>query len=329
MGNFFSDIGKKVGGFVANPIAGSFGLLGDVFGTGSNSSDASNALNTGQNQAVGTMTKNYNTAQQQLQQGMTNAQNAATSGFQKARGDVTNLTGQAQNQLSSGMGQAIDTAKGGYNQAQGYYDTQPMVASRQELYNRVLGQGGMSPETLEQQKAKAREEYGTGMLGAQQALSAFQGESSAPGLAAENMARAAANLGAQRANTIRDIGLANEQLKRQEQTGAISSLESEAGQRANLAAQGANAVSDLQTKLASGSANLTSDEMKALAGLAQQEGTTTADLYTKLASGQVQLTTEEAKALAELFSSNAASQASIEANKPHGLLGGALDFLGL
>lgn len=328
-GDFWSSTAKAITGgdagkFLASPMLSSVKTGVNLLGLGGNQGrNASDALGAGATGAIDQITSNYPVAQKTLTEGYGGAETAAKSGFQKARSDQASGTAQAKSELSSGMGKAIDTAKSGYEKAQGYYDTPEMVSTRNELYSRILGQGGMNEATLENERAKAREEYGTGLRGASDALSAFQGESSAPGLAGENLARAAAQLGTNRANAIRDINIANEQLKRQEQTGAMGMMEQEAGARAGLSAQEADAVSGLQEKLATGIAGLTTGETAALSQLAAQEGTTVADLKAKLASGQAVLTTEEAKALAEIITAESQGQASIAANEP-GVLGSIL-----
>ena len=141
------------------------------------------------------------------------------------------------------------------------------------------------------------------------------GDSSAEGMAGENLARAAASLGAERANTVRDIDIGNEQLKRQEMTGAMGSLQQEAGARAQLSAEEAQYVSGLEARFAEGSSSLTAQETNALAQLAAAEGTTLADLQARLATGEASLTTEEAKALAEIMTAQATGAATISQGK--------------
>lgn len=262
----------------------------------------------------------YKTAADQLRIGTDTATGTAKSGFQKARADTSAGYGAAGQQLRTGGQQAIDTAKSGYASAQKRFDSPEMVASRSEIYNRILGKGGLSPEIVNQQAAAAREEYGAGLRGATEAANAFQGEAAAPGLAQENIARAATTLGTNRANAVRDINMRNAELARQEQTGAMASAQSEALQRAGLDAQEAQVVSGLQEKLAEGGANLTAQETNALAQLAAQEGITVADLQQKLAAGTANLTAEEAKALAEMTTAGATAGLQIGSQK--GMLGG-------
>ena len=257
----------------------------------------------------------YEEGRKQLRTGFTQAQGTAKRGFDTARGTTATGYGKAREELSSGYGKATNTAREGYKEAKGYYETPEMVTTRQELFNRVLGKGGMSDETLEMQKAKAREEYGTGLRSVQDSLNSMYGDSSAEGMSGENLARAAASLGAERANTVRDIDIGNEQLKRQEMTGAMGSLQQEAGARAQLSAEEAQYVSGLEARFAEGSSSLTAQETNALAQLAAAEGTTLADLQARLATGEASLTTEEAKALAEIMTAQATGAATISQGK--------------
>ena len=254
----------------------------------------------------------YAEGRNQLRAGFNKAQGTARQGFQTARSDSAKGYGRARGELSSGYDKATSTAREGYKEAKGYYDTPEMVTTRQELFNRVLGKGGMSDETLEMQKGRAREEYGTGLRSVQDSLNSMYGDSSAEGLTGENLARAAASLGAERANTVRDIDIGNEQLKRDEMTGAMGSLQQEAGARAGLAADEAQYISGLEARFAEGSANLTKEETNALAQLAAAEGTSLADLQARLATGEAALTTEEAKALAEIMAAQATGKYTVE-----------------
>jgi hypothetical protein len=302
IGNAFKSLGSATG-------------LGSLFGQQSSADKAVNTYNDKMEAGKATLDPAFKQAGTQLQGGFDKAAGTAKEGFQKAANATTEGYGDAKNQLSSGMGDAINTAKNGFKDAQDRYDTKEMVASRGELYNRVLGNGGLSKDVMANKEAGVREEYGTGMRGAEQSLSQMYGDSTAQGLAGENMARAAADLGGKRANSIRDMEVGNAQLARTEQGNAINTLEGEAGARAGLSAQEAQAVSGLQEKLASGGANLTAQETTALSQIAAQQGTTVAELQEKLATGQASLTTEEAKALVEMTSAQATGGLTVGSQK--------------
>jgi hypothetical protein len=302
IGNAFGTLGSSTG-------------LGSLFGQKSTTGKALDTYNNKMDEAKTTLDPAFKQAGTQLQGGFDNAANTAKEGFQKASDVTTSGYNTANQQLKSGMGDAINTAKSGFKEAQGRYDTPEMVASRGELYNRVLGNGGLSKDVMANKEAGTREEYGTGMRGAEQSLSQMYGDSSASGLAGENMARAAADLGGKRANSIRDMEVGNAQLARTEQGNAITTLEGEAGARAGLSAQEAQTVSGLQEKLASGGANLTAQETGALSSLAAQKGITVAELQEKLATGQASLTTDEAKALVEMTSAQATGGLTVGSQK--------------
>jgi hypothetical protein len=301
-GNIFKTIGQATG-------------IGTLFGGQTQGDKALDSYKQSIEGAKAQLDPMYQKAKSELATGTQGAINTAKGGFQTARAGTTAGYGKAGQQLQTGGQEAIDTTRSGYSEAKGRYDAPEMVASRAELYNRILGKGGLSPEIEEQQKAKAREEYGTGMRGAMQGISQFQGDSAARGLAGENMARAATELGTNRANAVRDIGMRNAELARTEQTGAMEAMSRETLQRAGLDEREAAAVSDLQMKLAAGGADLTAQETNALANLASQEGITVADLQAKLAAGTANLTSEEAKALAEMTSGAATAGLQVGAQK--------------
>ena len=243
----------------------------------------------------------YSTAKDELTTGEKTAEDTAKSGFQTAKDTTEAGYDKASADYAAGGSAAVDTAKSGYDAAKAEYQDPNVVATNTELYSRILGQGGYSADQLAGMEAKTREEYGTGLKGAEQALSSYYGDSEARGMAGENLARSAADLGATRANSIRDIEVGNAQLAEQQQTDAMTASLNEAYQKAGLDADEAKTVSSLQEKIASGSAALTTAETNALASLAAQEGTTVAELQSKLSENQATLTTEEAKALAELL----------------------------
>jgi hypothetical protein len=303
MGNFFSNLSPGKDMEMLDPI--------DLFGQ--KKKGAQNAYNEQWDDVTKGIDPAYKKAGEQLTTGYNTAMDTARGGFNKARADTTSGYDTASGQLSSGMGTAIDTAKKGYDTAQGRYETTPMVASRQELYQRVLGNGGYDSGTLNSMKSGAREEYGTNARDLGNSLKTYYGDSSASGLAGENLAKGMTQLGEKRASAVRDIDVINAQLKEQQQTDAITSLNTEAYQRAGLDAREADMVSGLQRDLATGQAQLTAQETNMLAGLASQEGMTLADLQAKLASGQASLTTDEAKILAELAAAHATGNLTINA----------------
>lgn len=194
-------------------------------------------------------------------------------GYGEARRRIRETYPEAREKFRSEMERTRGEARKGFQKAQSYYETPGMVASREELFSRVLGKGGYSPETLEQMKASAREEAGTALRGAQGALQSYYGDAAAPGLAGENLARAAADIGETRARAIRDIDVGQAMLQEEQQTGAIRSLAEEAGARAGLTAQETEVLASLSEKLAAGEAQLTTDEAALLAQLDAAEGT--------------------------------------------------------
>ncbi len=305
-------------GFFSSLARGVGGLLG--IGPSNPQAAAGGTVSAGGNAAGGAIRAGTAEAQRRLQAGQTEATAAANTGFQKALDTTTAGYGTAGQQLATGGAEAVDTAKTGFNAAQGELQSPNMVQSRQDLYQRLLGKGGLSPDVMNQLEAKTREEYGTGVRGVEQATGQFLGDSEARGLAGEEVARGTAQLGAERANAVRDIETQNAQLARQEQTGAITTAMSDAYQAAGLDAQSAEYVSGLQEKLAEGGANLTAQETQALGTFAAQQGITVADLITRFSTAGASLSAEEAQALANISLGTATNIAQIQ-QQPHGLLG--------
>ena len=310
MGNFFSTSGFNRNN---NPGRDSVNQLDILDLMGGGRAKAVDEYEKSWGDTVAGIAPAYKKATEQLTSGYENAQNTAKGGFNQARQGTQAGYAKAGDQLTSGMGTAINTAKEGYAKAQGYYDTEPMVTSRQELQRRVLGQGGYNQGTINAMKAGAQEQYGVQARDLQRSLNSMAGDSQAGGMAGENLARGMNTLGQNKANALRAVDISNAQLQEQQQTDAITALNQEAYQRAGLSAQEANAVSGLQKDLATGQAGLTAQETNLLASLAAQEGTTLADLQAKLASGQASLTTDEAKILAEMAANHANALLTINA----------------
>jgi len=308
MGNFWSDFGTNLG---------------------MDSGHAQNRRNAEYRQqleqARSDISSGYDTAGEQLTTGMNTAMDTARSGFNQARQDTSTGYGTAQNQLTTGMNTAVDTAREGYKTAQGRYETEPMVTSRAELTQRALGKGGYDEGTLNAMKAGTREEYGTSARDLEKSLKTYYGDSSAQGLAGENLARGMTTLGEKRAGDVRDIDISNAQLIEQQQTDAITALNTEAYQRAGLDADEAQLVSGLQRDLATGTAQLTAQQTNMLADLAAREGTTLAELQGRLATGQAALTSEEAQALAEIEAAGATGTYTVgsQRNLLQGIWGGS------
>ena len=308
MGNIFGDAWDNVGAPLAD--AATLGLTG--FQKKKTGKDYQNAMD----EAMAGIHPAYEKAGTQLQTGYDTATGTAKTGFQNAINQEQTGYNAAHNELTSGTNTAIGTAKGGFEEANKAYNENPaMVSSRAEIYNRILGKGGMNDQTLNAQAGKVREEYGTGLRGAADTLKTQFGDAGGKGIAAENLARAASSLGGQRANAIRDINVQNEYLKRQEMTDAMKYAQADAFTQAGLKKDEAVYISGMEQKLAEGGASLTSQEAGALSQLAAQEGTTLAGLQERLKTGQANLTTEEAKAIVEIMTAKATGQANISQSK--------------
>lgn len=296
---------------VANVATG--GLSGYLFDR--KGENASGAYGEQMAQARGDIQKGYAAARPELAKGMRAASGEAQKGYNEAAETARTGFARAGEQLQQGGQEAIGTAKSGMAAAQGQFETAPMVQTRQELVQRLLGQGGIDPNAIAAMKAQETEQAGQTMKTAQRSISRQAGDATAGGLAAENAARAAAMVGGQKASALRGIDIEQAKLAEEQQTGAIGALSQEAQTRAGLSSQEAQLVSGLQQQLATGTANLTNDQTKALADIAAQRGESLAKLQSDLAAGTAQLTVEEAKAIAELQSAQAGAQFAQQSQK--------------
>jgi hypothetical protein len=299
---FLGSVGKVLSG------------VGQMFGIGTQR-QATNAYGGQMEQAKNEIQKGYASARPELKAGMEDATKTAKQGYDTSYDIAKTGFANAANQLQQGGQEAIGTAKSGMQAAQGQFETAPMVQTRGELVQRLLGQGGYQPGTLAMMKAQEAEQAGQTMKNVQRSVSKQAGDATAGGLAAENVARGAAQVGADKAAALRNIDIENAKLAEEQQTGAIGALEQEATTRAGLSADEAKLVSDLQEQLATGTANLTNDQTKAMADMAAKRGESLAQLQKDLASGQAQLTVEEAKALAELQAGQGANQLAVQGQK--------------
>lgn len=166
----------------------------------------------------------------------------------------------------------------GYAQARQKYQTPEMVATRGELYNRVMGKGGYSPEAVNTMKGNTIEQGGVQMRNVQNALSDRFGDSSGGGMTGENLSRALTTIGGTQAAGLRDIDVQNAKLAEEQQTGAIPMMTSdaatqagfdtgEAGALAGLTTEQAKALAEMLSSKATGQLSAPSNQRGLLAGL--------------------------------------------------------------
>jgi hypothetical protein len=297
---------------------GGFSSLADPLNIfGGNQATAGNTVTQAGQTATGQVQAGTAAAQTALKEGQAAGTEALKTGFQAAADTTTGGYNTAKENYAADTGEAVDTAKTGFAAAQAATQSPNMVQTRQDLYQQLLGEGGLSDDVLNSIEGKVREEYGTGLRGAEQATSQFLGDSQARGLAGEQVARAAATLGGARANAVRDIEVQNAMLAEEEKNKAMETTIAEAYQQAGLDARSAEYISGLQTKIAEGGANLTTQETTALANLAAQKGMSLADLISKIATSGAALSAEEAQALANISLGTGTNMATLQ-TQPHG-----------
>lgn len=228
-------------------------------------------------------------AQGDIAAGMARAEGETRPAYATAAKQLGDTRTAAMDQIRSGYGNSRNDIASGFNAAQARYNSPEIVKSREELYQRVLGNGGYKPEQLEAMKAGAREEFGTAMREGIRNINPYMGDSGAGGAAGEGLGDFVAQIGGKRANAVRDIDINNAQLARREMTDAIGSLYNEAGDRAKL---------DV-------------DQGTALGGLSKAEADTLAQIESQTGLNLANLTTEEAQMLASMFTTGGSAIAGM------------------
>ncbi len=167
-------------------------------------------------------------------------------GMGTAKQDITSKYDASRGKVASAYGSAKKT----YNESPG------VVASRKELYDRVMGKGGYSPETVNSMKGNTIEQAGVQQRDVANSLNDRFGDASGGGMTGENLARAMTTIGANKANALRDVDIQNALLQEQQQTEAMPLTFKDAAETGNY---------DINAALAE--AGLTTEEAKALAEL--------------------------------------------------------------
>ena len=176
---------------------------------------------------------------------------------QNALDNYNATMGRAANQMQENYDKASKGIQEGYGKAKQEYNQNPgVVQSRQELYQRVMGKGGYDENTLNKMKAGSIEQAGVQARDVKNALSDRFGDSQGGGITGENLARALASIGANKANALRDIDVGNAQLAEQQQSEAIPQTLSEAQGQAGLNIGEATANAGLTTEMAKALAEL-------------------------------------------------------------------------
>lgn len=253
----------------------------------------------------------YPKAQEQLASGMEYAEKGAREDYGTARERLSGGMESARGRISEGQATSRGDIERGYGEAKGLYEKDPnIVTSRAEIYNRILGKGGYSPETLNAMKASAREEYGTVARDIGMGLGTTAGDAGAMGLAQENYARALEDIGAKRAGATRDIDIQNAMLQEQQQTEAMKSAYEDVALRAGLSTDEAKLLSEINTEASKNLASIDQAEAAGLSSLTQAEAQMVEGIREKLAVGTATLTTDEAQLLAQLAAGGGAAMAA-------------------
>ena len=189
----------------------------------------------------------------------------------QAKKDYQDTMDQAMGGIPSAYREAKGNINTGYANARGQYNNnQGVIASRKELYNRVMGKGGYTPETVNQMKGNAIEQGGTQMRNASTALQDRYGDAQGGGMTGENLARAYATIGANQSNALRDVDINQAQLQHQDQTNAMPMIYQDAGTMAGLDTGEAGALAGLTTEQAKAIAELMSAKASGSASLAMR-----------------------------------------------------------
>lgn len=261
---------------------------------------ARNDIKTGARTASNSARAGFSNARNLVGRAGFDASSHIVSGSKDQRSAVRRGTERARNEISGGFDSAIGRIEEGQTSAQGRYDTNEIATSRAELLSRVQGKGGFSPEIVNSMKANAREEFGTGLRSAEQALDSYYGESGGGGLAGENLAYAASELGGQRGRATRDIDIENAKLVRSEQGNAITSLYDEAGDRSRIDTRASEQLAGLEEGRGLELASNETKEAFALAGISESQGNALASIAANVGISLADLSTEEATILANI-----------------------------
>ena len=192
------------------------------------------------------------------------------TGRQDAQDAVNAGNAKASNIISGGFPQAKNEVSTGYGNAKAQYQNPDIVASRDQLYQRVLGKGGLDQGTVDKMKANTIDQYGQAGKDVGNRLQTYYGDSAAPGLAGENLAKAQASLGAERATDLRNIDVNNALLAHTDQTNAIPALKQFADTQAGLDVGQGTAQSGLTTEEAAMLAQIAAGGGAQLANLQDQ-----------------------------------------------------------
>lgn len=274
--SWFSKLVRNPGKAIVGGLTG--GVVGGPAGVGVGAAAGSGAVDIGNPLKDLTGQSGREDARKDLKAGQAAAEGHITSGFGDARTDLATGRDRTADAIRTGFGTSRDDINAGFSDAKAKFNSPEIVTSRQELYNRVLGNGGFDSNTTEQMKAGVREEYGTGLRDATNLISGYRGGSGAPGLAQENIGRTALGFGEKRASDVRDIDIQNAMLKEQQQTDAIPGLFSDANTMAGLDERQGTALSGLGREETEMLANLENQTGLNLSGLSTEEATLLANI---------------------------------------------------
>jgi len=277
------------------------------------------------------VTDGFAKARDYTQQAATDARSEIKAGYGSGRDQIESGSESVRGEIRGGFGGAMSRIQEGQAQAQARYDAPEIATSRAELLSRVMGKGGFSANTLDQMKAGAREEFGTGLRSAEQALGSYYGESGAGGLAGENLALAASELGGQRGRAVRDIDIQNAMLQEEQQTNAISSLYNEAGVRSGIDEKAGASLARYEADQGRMLAESQTKEAFTLAGLNVAESEALASIAAQMGVDLASLSAEEATVLANIMigqATNAANVAAAKKNSRADTVGSVLGMVG-
>ena len=212
------------------------------------------------------------------------------AGYTKGKGELTAGYDSGRQELAGGYDAAKDRLEeeGGSNQTAG-----------QEIYGRLLGKGGFSPEMLANMKTNASETYGAAGRDIVRYANPWSGGAGRQGLTGEQMAGDFSQIARDRAGAMRDIDIENAMLQEEQQTSAIGAAQERERYAAEMDIGRGRELSELDITRGGQLADMSVDEAVRQGTLTAEQAQILAQLEADYGINMADLTLGEAEALAQ------------------------------
>ena len=224
-----------------------------------------------------------------IESGYNQAADITRGGFRGARDIYSQTTPKVSNEIKSGFGRAGQQIGAGYGQGKeevsgGYDAAKKRLAggmnqtAGQEIYSRLLGQGGLDPNTVANMKTSASEDYGSAARDIVQQSNPYAGGAGKQGLTAEQMTGGFSRIARDRAETMRDIDTENAMLAEQQQTEAIGQTQERERYMAEMDITQGGTLANMSVEEAVRQGALTTEQSQILAQIEADYGVNMANL---------------------------------------------------